>query len=293
MQETSKQNNIDNDELHHLFVSTAQLRSGASWKKPLAILMTIGSLALNACGQEAEKVVPKTSATETARALATVAPAVESKVPLVVETSTPRTTLPTTSPKPLPADVVNAQREALNAINYSNRISNNGVLSPVTPTPTPVVPQTLQPIPQTTILLGGATQPLTNPNALDFGGISLSPYGEVYVKKLFTCLDNNLYFHIPQQATFNLGPFSNCQGEIAAIPLKLKQGAGILSEKTNPLLTNLEASAAQNNTLQLTITQASNGLAPQSITPSYSVPTTMPTPMPTENFDTRFRRVDR
>ena len=136
MQETSKKNNIDNDELHHLFVaySTAQPRSGASWKKLLAILMTIGSLGLNACGQEAEKVVPKvTSATETARALATVAPAVESKVPLVVETAKPRATLPTTSPKHLPADVVNAQREALNAINYSNRISNNGVLSPVTP----------------------------------------------------------------------------------------------------------------------------------------------------------------
>jgi hypothetical protein len=59
-----------------------------------------------------------------------------------------------------------------------------------------------------------------------------------------------------------MGPFSNCPLEIEAIPIKLKQGAGILSEKTNPLVTYLEAAVTPENYLQFRITQAVNGTLP-------------------------------
>ena len=236
--------------------ATAQARSGASWKKPLAILMTFSSLGLTACGEQAEKAASKvTPATETAiaRTLATVAPDVENKAPLVVETAIPKVEQTIQERSRLPKHIY---KDYQGAIDQGNSIT--GVPSTVSQA---VVPQILQPIPKTTILLGGATQLLTNPNALDLG-IPLTPYGETYVKALFTCLNNNLYFYVPNQATFNLGSFSNCPLERQAIPTKLKQGAGILSEKTNPLVTNIEASATQDNNLQLTITQASNRLAP-------------------------------
>jgi hypothetical protein len=114
----------------------------------------------------------------------------------------------------------------------------------------------------TTILLGSATQPLAKPNAIDLGGTPLSPYGEMYVKALFTCRNNELYFYVQGQAPLNLGSFSNCPLQIEAIPMKLKQGAATLSEQTNPLVTLLEAAVTPENNLQLRITQASNGTLP-------------------------------
>ncbi|MEI6329806.1 MAG: hypothetical protein WCP16_11270, partial [Pseudanabaena sp. ELA645] len=126
-----------------------------------------------------------------------------------------------------------AMEDAKRAINQSNAITGVKKTSVIQ---TPVLP-TLQPIPSTTILLGYATQPLAKPNAIDLGGTPLSPYGEMYVKALFTCSNNQLYFYIQGQAPINMGPFSNCPMQIEAIPIGLKQGAAILSEKTNPLVT--------------------------------------------------------
>ncbi len=110
--------------------------------------------------------------------------------------------------------------------------------------------------------LGYATQPLANPNAIDLGGTPLSPYGEMYVKALFTCSNNQLYFYVQGQAPLNLGLFSNCPLQIEAIPMNLKQGAATLSEQTNPLVTLLEAAVTPENNLQLRITQSSNGTLP-------------------------------
>jgi hypothetical protein len=151
-----------------------------------------------------------------------------------------------------------AMEEARRAIEQSNAIT--GVKKPSV-IQTPVLP-TLQPIPPTTILLGSATQPLAKPNAIDLGGTPLSPYGEMYVKALFTCRNNELYFYVQGQAPLNLGSFSNCPLQIEAIPMKLKQGAATLSEQTNPLVTLLEAAVTPENNLQLRITQASNGTLP-------------------------------
>jgi hypothetical protein len=151
-----------------------------------------------------------------------------------------------------------AMEDAKRAIDQSNAITGVKKTSVIQ---TPVLP-TLQPIPSTTILLGYATQPLAKPNAIDLGGTPLSPYGEMYVKALFTCSNNQLYFYIQGQAPINMGPFSNCPMQIEAIPIGLKQGAAILSEKTNPLVTYLEAAVTPENNLQFRITQAVNGTLP-------------------------------
>ena len=202
-------------------------RSGLNAKKTLTAIAVGSLLFLTSCSQPVDKVVEK----ETPR----------------VEPSGERRGA---------SDA--AMEEARKAIAQSNAIT--GVKKTSVPQP-PVLP-TLQPIPPTTILLGSATQPLAKPNAIDLGGVPLSPYGEIYVKALFTCRNNQLYFYVQGQAPLNLGLFSNCPLEIEAIPIKLKQGAGILSEKTNPLVTYLEASVTPQNNLQLRITQASNGTLP-------------------------------
>ena len=202
-------------------------RSGLNAKKTLTAI-AVGSLVfLTSCSQPVDKVVEK----ETPR----------------VEPSRERRSASEA-----------AMEEARKAIAQSNAIT--GVRKP-SALQTPILP-TLQPIPPTTILLGSATQSLAKPNAIDLGGTPLSPYGEMYVKALFTCSNNQLYFYIQGQAPINMGPFSNCPLEIEAIPIKLKQGAGILSEKTNPLVTYLEAAVTPENNLQFRITQAVNGTLP-------------------------------
>jgi hypothetical protein len=202
-------------------------RSGFDGKKPLALIAVGGLLFLTSCGQPVEKIVEK----ETPR----------------VEPSGERRSA---------SDA--AMEEARRAIAQSNAITGVKKTSVIQ---TPVLP-TLQPIPSTTILLGYATQPLAKPNAIDLGGTPLSPYGEMYVKALFTCSNNQLYFYIQGQAPINMGPFSNCPMQIEAIPIGLKQGAAILSEKTNPLVTYLEAAVTPENYLQFRITQAVNGTLP-------------------------------
>jgi hypothetical protein len=151
-----------------------------------------------------------------------------------------------------------AMEEARRAIAQANGITGVKKTSAIQ---TPILP-TLQPIPSTTILLGYATQPLAKPNAIDLGGTPLSPYGEMYVKALFTCRNNELYFYVQGQAPLNMGLFSNCPLQIEAIPMNLKQGGATLSEQTNPLVTLLEAAVTPENNLQLRITQASNGTLP-------------------------------
>ena len=202
-------------------------RSGLNAKKTLTAIAVGSLLFLTSCSQPVEKVVEK----ETPR----------------VEPTRERN-----------GGSEAAMEEARKAIAQSNAIT--GVRKP-SALQTPILP-TLQPIPPTTILLGSATQSLAKPNAIDLGGTPLSPYGEMYVKALFTCSNNQLYFYIQGQAPINMGPFSNCPLEIEAIPIKLKQGAGILSEKTNPLVTYLEAAVTPENNLQFRITQAVNGTLP-------------------------------
>jgi hypothetical protein len=203
------------------------LSSGLGAKNTLTAIAFGSLLFLTSCGQSVEKIVEK----ETPR----------------VEPSGERRSA---------SDA--AMEEARRAIEQSNAIT--GVKKPSV-IQTPVLP-TLQPIPPTTILLGSATQPLAKPNAIDLGGTPLSPYGEMYVKALFTCRNNELYFYVQGQAPLNLGSFSNCPLQIEAIPMKLKQGAATLSEQTNPLVTLLEAAVTPENNLQLRITQASNGTLP-------------------------------
>jgi hypothetical protein len=203
------------------------LSSGLGGKNSLTLIAFGSLLFLTSCGQSVEKIVEK----ETPR----------------VEPSGERRSA---------SDA--AMEEARRAIEQSNAIT--GVKKPSV-IQTPVLP-TLQPIPPTTILLGSATQPLAKPNAIDLGGTPLSPYGEMYVKALFTCRNNELYFYVQGQAPLNLGSFSNCPLQIEAIPMKLKQGAATLSEQTNPLVTLLEAAVTPENNLQLRITQASNGTLP-------------------------------
>jgi hypothetical protein len=210
-------------------------RSGFDGKKPLTLIAVGSLLFLTSCGQSVEKVVEKET------------PRVESDRKDVSKATMEET-----------QQAISAMEDAKRAIAQSNAISGVKKSSALQ---TPVL-STLQPMPPTTILLGYATQPLTMPNALDLGGIPLSPYGEIYVKSLFTCSNNELYFYIQGQAHLNMGSFSNCPLEIEAIPIKLKQGAGILSEKTNPLVTYLEAVVTPQNNLQLRITQASNGTLP-------------------------------
>ena len=202
-------------------------RSGLNAKKTFTLIAVGSLLFLTSCSQPVEKVVEK----ETPR----------------VEPTRERNGASEA-----------AMEEARKAIAQSNAIT--GVRKP-SALQTPILP-TLQPIPPTTILLGSATQSLAKPNAIDLGGTPLSPYGEMYVKALFTCSNNQLYFYIQGQAPINMGPFSNCPLEIEAIPIKLKQGAGILSEKTNPLVTYLEAAVTPENNLQFRITQAVNGTLP-------------------------------
>ena len=176
--------------------------SGLNAKKTLTAAITVGSLLfLTSCSQPVEKVVEK----ETPR----------------VEPSGERRSA---------SDA--AMEEARRAIAQSNAITGVKKTSVIQ---TPILP-TLQPIPSTTILLGYATQPLAKPNAIDLGGTPLSPYGETYVKALFTCRNNELYFYVQGQAPLNMGSFSNCPLQIEAIPMKLKQGAATLSEQTNPLV---------------------------------------------------------
>jgi len=205
------------------------LRSGLNGKKPLtSIMIAVGSLLfLTSCGQPVEKIVEK-------------------EIPRVEPSGERRGA----------SDA--AMEEARRAIAQSNGITG---IKKTSATQTPLSP-TLQPIPTTTILLGSATQPLAKPNAIDLGGTPLSPYGEMYVKALFTCSNNQLYFYVQGQAPLNLGPFSNCPLQIEAIPIGLKQGAAILSEKTNPLVTYLEAAVTPENNLQFRITQAVNGTLP-------------------------------
>ena len=202
-------------------------RSGLDAKNPLTLIAVGSLLFLTSCGQPVEKIVEK----ETPR----------------VEPSGERRSA---------SDAT--MEEARRAIAQANGITG---VKKSSATQTPLSP-TLQPIPTTTILLGYATQPLAKPNAIDLGGTPLSPYGETYVKALFTCRNNELYFYVQGQAPLNLGPFSNCSLQIEAIPMKLKQGAGTLSEQTNPLVTYLEAAVTPQNNLQLRITQASNGNLP-------------------------------
>ena len=202
-------------------------RSGLNAKKTLTAIAVGSLLFLTSCSQPVEKVVEK---------------------------ETPR--VEPTRERNGASDA--AMEEARKAIAQSNGIT--GIKKP-SALQTPLLP-TLQPIPPTTILLGSATQSLAKPNAIDLGGTPLSPYGEMYVKALFTCSNNQLYFYIQGQAPINMGPFSNCPLEIEAIPIKLKQGAGILSEKTNPLVTYLEAAVTPENNLQFRITQAVNGTLP-------------------------------
>ena len=202
-------------------------RSGLNAKKTLTAIAVGSLLFLTSCSQPVEKVVEK---------------------------ETPR--VEPTRERNGASDA--AMEEARKAIAQSNAITGVKKTSVIQ---TPVLP-TLQPIPSTTILLGYATQPLAKPNAIDLGGTPLSPYGEMYVKALFTCRNNELYFYVQGQAPLNLGPFSNCPLQIEAIPMKLKQGAATLSEQTNPLVTLLEAAVTPENNLQLRITQASNGNLP-------------------------------
>ena len=202
-------------------------RSGLNAKKTFTLIAVGSLLFLTSCSQPVEKVVEK----ETPR----------------VEPTRERNGASEA-----------AMEEARRAIAQANGITG---VKKSSATQTPLSP-TLQPIPTTTILLGYATQPLAKPNAIDLGGTPLSPYGETYVKALFTCRNNELYFYVQGQAPINMGPFSNCPLEIEAIPIKLKQGAGILSEKTNPLVTYLEAAVTPENNLQFRITQAVNGTLP-------------------------------
>jgi hypothetical protein len=202
-------------------------RSGLDGKKTLTLIAVGSLLFLTSCGQPVDKVVEK-------------------EIPKVEPT------------KERNGASDAAMEEARRAIAQSNAITGVKKTSVIQ---TPVLP-TLQPIPSTTILLGYATQPLAKPNAIDLGGTPLSPYGEMYVKALFTCSNNQLYFYIQGQAPINMGPFSNCPMQIEAIPIGLKQGAAILSEKTNPLVTYLEAAVTPENNLQFRITQAVNGTLP-------------------------------
>ena len=209
--------------------------SGLDAKKTFTLIAVGSVLFLTSCSQPVEKVVEK----ETTR--------VESDRKGVSKATMEET-----------QQAISAMEDAKRAINQSNAIT--GIKKP-SALQTPVLP-TLQPIPPTTILLGSATQPLAKPNAIDLGGVPLSPYGEIYVKALFTCSNNQLYFYIQGQAPINMGSFSNCPMQIEAIPIGLKQGAAILSEKTNPLVTYLEAAVTPENNLQFRITQAVNGTLP-------------------------------
>jgi hypothetical protein len=210
-------------------------RSGLNAKKTLTAIAVGSLLFLTSCGQPVEKIVEKET------------PRVESDRKGVSKATMEET-----------QQAISAMEDAQRAIDQSNAIT--GVKKPSV-IQTPILP-TLQPIPSTTILLGSATQSLAKPNAIDLGGTPLSPYGEMYVKALFTCRNNELYFYVQGQAPLNMGPFSNCPLQIEAIPMNLKQGGATLSEQTNPLVTLLEAAVTPENNLQLRITQASNGTLP-------------------------------
>ena len=173
-------------------------------------------------------------------------------------------------------------------------------------TPPLVVSQTLKPINPTTYTLSPA-QSFIDPNRFSAAGIRFSEDGKALLQKYFSCegpSGTELHFRIQYQfpdgrsvnGDVNMSSFQDCPLQIQAIPLKIQQGgiAEIYNDKS-PLMTIITPSFDSYNNLRLEFTQAYNALAPQSTIPSYPVPapTTMPTPMPTENFDTRFRRVDR